>query len=81
MFSAVPIVEILYSLRNLQISKMEHLHGILRGLTEEEQMIIRALYLDNPTLSQSELAARLGITKQAVSKKHLAILDKLRRQL
>ena len=60
---------------------MEHLHGILRGLTEEEQMIIRALYLDNPTLSQSELAARLGITKQAVSKKHLAILDKLRRQL
>ena len=59
----------------------EQLHSILRGLTEEEQMIIRALYLDNPTLSQSELAARLGITKQAVSKKHLAILDKLRRQL
>ena len=55
------------------------LYQALDELNVEERLLIEALFLSGVT--EGELAARLGITQQAVSKRKLRILRKLRKKI
>lgn len=61
--------------------EMEELHKALRELPGEDQILIRGLYFTRPPLTQVQIARELHISQQAVSKKHNAILAKLRSTL
>lgn len=55
------------------------LYQALDELNVEERLLIEALFFSGVT--EGELAARLGITQQAVSKRKLRILRKLRKKI
>lgn len=52
------------------------LYSALTQLSKEEQMFINSLFFEG--LTEEELGVRLGITQQAVNKRKLKILKKLR---
>ena len=60
---------------------LEKLRNALRFLSTDEMLLIQSLYLDKPRLSQNEYAAKQGVSQQAVSKQHLAVLRKLKELL
>ncbi len=55
------------------------LHRALRTLTDEEFYIIEALYLNEKRLSEQELSVLMGVSQQAISKRSLRILAKLKK--
>lgn len=58
---------------------LETLHRALRTLTDEEIYIIEALYLNEKRLSEQELSVLMGVSQQAISKRSLRILAKLKK--
>ena len=57
---------------------LETLRNALHTLTREEYRIIYLLYLAKVPMSEQEIAERLGISQQAISKRKKAIFAKLR---
>ena len=57
---------------------LETLRKALHALTREEYRIIYYLYLAKTPMSEQEIAERLGISQQAISKRKKAIFAKLR---
>ena len=57
---------------------LETLRKALHTLTREEYRIIYHLYLAKVPMSEQEIAERLGISQQAISKRKKAIFAKLR---
>ena len=57
---------------------LETLRNALHTLSNEEYCIIYHLYLAKIPMSEEEIAKRLGISQQAVSKRKKAIFSKLR---
>jgi RNA polymerase sigma factor (sigma-70 family) len=55
------------------------LHAAVEGLPGTQQDVINALYWEQ--LSQGMLARRLGISQQAVSRRHTRALHKIARLL
>ncbi|MBR3294486.1 MAG: sigma-70 family RNA polymerase sigma factor [Oscillospiraceae bacterium] len=57
---------------------LEILHRALKALTDEELYLIEALYLMEKRYSEQDLAILMGVSQQAISKKRLRVLAKLR---
>ena len=55
------------------------LYQALEELNVEERLLIDALFFSG--ITESELAARLGVTQQAVSKRKKRLLRKLREKI
>ena len=56
----------------------EKLYSIVSNLTQRQKDIIHALFIENQT--ESEVAERLGVTKQAVNKVKNQTLKKIKRE-
>ena len=71
--SATSTEDIVLGLENAEV---EELHHCIALLDDDEQDLIQALFFDGK--SEQEYADMLGVTRQAVNKKKLRILKKLR---
>ena len=58
---------------------LEILRRALKTLTDEELLIIHERYLIGKPKTENEIAQRLGVTQQAVSRRNLRILAKLKK--
>lgn len=58
---------------------LEKLLNVFQGLTSDEQALVKAIYFDG--LSEREYAAQLGVYPNAVHKRKVRILEKLKKMM
>lgn len=71
------------SVEDQVLAKFLHdaLHRELRALPIEDQLLLHDIYFEDVPYTQRQIARKLGISQQAVSKRHLSLLAELRIRL
>ena len=57
----------------------QHLQEVLKELSDDEVKLINSLYLGEKPLTESAYADYLGVSQQAINKKKLIVLGKLKK--
>lgn len=63
------------AIRNIEL---EHLHYAIQSLSKEEFELVQMLYLSSNPMTERQIADVIGISQQAVNKRKLSVIKKLK---
>lgn len=63
------------AMRNIEL---EHLHYAIQSLSKEESELVQMLYLSSNPMTERQIAEAIGISQQAVNKRKLSVIKKLK---